>query len=163
MTQTAPREETIINKAKSQFPQSVKEGKIDSDRRLTITIDKDHLQEVARWTRDVLGFDHLIGIACVDYPTQKKIEALYLVASFSKPEIQDIMLTLKAELPRDNPFIASIVSIWQSAHFHEREAFEMFGIKFEGHPDLRKLITLDNWDGPPPMLKDIRFPEMGQR
>ena len=59
--------------------------------------------------------------------------------------------------------IASVVSIWESAHFHEREAFEMFGITFEGHPDLRKLLTLDNWDGPPPMLKDIRFPEMGQR
>ena len=163
MTQTALREETIISKAKSQFPEFVKETKIDSDRRVTITFDKDHLQEIARWTRDVLGFDHLIGIAGVDYPTNKKIEALYLVASFSKPEIQDIILTLKTELLRDTPSIASVVSIWQSAHFHEREAFEMFGIKFEGHPDLRKLLTLDNWDGPPPMLKDIRFPEMGQR
>jgi NADH-quinone oxidoreductase subunit C len=163
MTQTTPREETIINRTKSELPQYVNEAKIDSDRRVTITFDKDHLLEVARWIRDTLGFDHLIGIAGVDYPTQKKIEALYLVASFSKPEIQDIILTLKTELLRDTPSISSIVSIWESAHFHEREAFEMFGIKFEGHPDLRKLLTLDNWDGPPPMLKDIKFPEMGQR
>ena len=164
MTQpTTLREETIITKLKSQFPQYVKETKIDNNRRVTISLDKDHLQEIARWTRDDLGFDHLIGIAGVDYPTHKKIEALYLIGSFSKPEIQDIIVTLKAELPRDNPSISSTVSIWQSAHFHEREAFEMFGIKFEGHPDLRKLLTLDNWDGPPPMLKDIKFPEMGQR
>jgi len=164
VTQTiSAREETVINKTKSQFPQYIKETRIDSERRVTITFDEDHLQEIASWMRDDLGFDHLIGIAGVDYPTQKKIECLYLVASFSKPEFQDIILTLKAELARDNPSISSITSIWQSAHFHEREAFEMFGIKFEGHPDLRKLLTLDNWEGPPPMLKDIKFPEMGQR
>jgi len=157
------REEGIIEKAKSQFPDYIKETKIDGNKRLTITFDKDHLQEIATWTRDDLGLDHLIGIAGVDYPTHKKLEVLYLTGSFSKPEIQDIIVTLKTELPRDAAIISSVVSIWESAHFHEREAFEMFGIKFEGHPDLRKLLTLDNWDGPPPMLKDIRFPEMGQR
>jgi NADH:ubiquinone oxidoreductase subunit C len=157
------REERIIEMARSHFPECVKETKIDNNKRVTISIDKDHLQEIAAWMRDDLGLDHLIGIAGVDYPTHKKLEVLYLVGSFSRPEIQDIVVTLKAEVPRDAPTISSIVSIWESAHFHEREAFEMFGIKFEGHPDLRKLLTLDNWEGPPPMLKDIRFPEMGQR
>ncbi|MGA3404913.1 MAG: NADH-quinone oxidoreductase subunit C [Candidatus Bathyarchaeia archaeon] len=157
------REETIIEKAKSRFPEYIKETKIDNNRRVTISFDKDHVQEIAKWMRDDIGFDHLKGIAGVDYPTHKKLEVLYLAGSFSKPEIQDIIVTLKAELPKDAPTISSVVSIWESAHFHEREAFEMFGINFEGHPDLRKLLTLDNWDGPPPMLKDIKFPEMGQR
>jgi NADH-quinone oxidoreductase subunit C len=157
------REETIIEKAKSRFPEYIKETKIDNSRRVTISFDKDHVQEIAKWMRDDIGFDHLKGIAGVDYPTHKKLEVLYLAGSFSKPEIQDIIVTLKAELPKDAPTISSVVSIWESAHFHEREAFEMFGINFEGHPDLRKLLTLDNWDGPPPMLKDIKFPEMGQR
>jgi NADH-quinone oxidoreductase subunit C len=157
------REEGIIEKAKSRFPEFIKETKIDRDRRVTITFEKDHLQEIATWMRDDLGLDHLKGIAGVDYPTHKKLEVLYLAGSFSKSEIQNIIVTLKTELPRDSAIISSVTSIWESAHFHEREAFEMFGIKFEGHPDLRKLLTLDNWDGPPPMLKDIRFPEMGQR
>ena len=164
MSQTSTsREETIIEKAKSRFPEYIKETKIDNNRRVTISFDKDHVQEIAKWMRDDIGFDHLKGIAGVDYPTHKKLEVLYLAGSFSKPEIQDIIVTLKAELPKDAPTISSVVSIWESAHFHEREAFEMFGINFEGHPDLRKLLTLDNWDGPPPMLKDIKFPEMGQR
>ena len=164
MNQTSTsREETIIEKAKSRFPEYIKETKIDNNRRVTISFDKDHVQEMAKWMRDDIGFDHLKGIAGVDYPTHKKLEVLYLAGSFSKPEIQDIIVTLKAELPKDAPTISSVVSIWESAHFHEREAFEMFGINFEGHPDLRKLLTLDNWDGPPPMLKDIKFPEMGQR
>jgi NADH-quinone oxidoreductase subunit C len=130
---------------------------------VTITFDKDHLLEIAKWMREELGLDHLKGVAGIDFPTHKKLEVLYFLGSFSKPELQNLIVTLKAELPRDNPSIASAVSIWQSAHFHERETFEMFGVKFEGHPDLRKLLTLDNWEGPPPMLKDIKFPEIGQR
>ena len=163
MNQEITREETIINKTKSNFPDFVKDAKIDRHLRLTITFDKDHLLEIAKWMREELGLDHLKGVAGIDFPTHKKLEVLYFLGSFSKPELQNLIVTLKAELPRDNPSIASAVSIWQSAHFHERETFEMFGVKFEGHPDLRKLLTLNNWEGPPPMLKDIKFPEIGQR
>jgi NADH-quinone oxidoreductase subunit C len=163
VNQEITREETIINKTKSNFPDFVKDAKIDRHLRLTITFDKDHLLEIAKWMREELGLDHLKGVAGIDFPTHKKLEVLYFLGSFSKPELQNLIVTLKAELPRDNPSIASAVSIWQSAHFHERETFEMFGVKFEGHPDLRKLLTLDNWEGPPPMLKDIKFPEIGQR
>jgi len=155
--------EEVIEKTRSRFPDYVKEAKIDANKRVIITFDKDHLQEIATWMRDSLGLDHLKGIAGVDYPTHKKLDVLYLTGSLSKPEIQNLIVILRNELPRETPTTKSVTSIWESAHFHEREAFEMFGIKFEGHPDLRKLLTLDNWDGPPPMLKDIRFPEMGQR
>ena len=163
MNQENTREETIINKTKSNFPDFVKEAKVDRHLRVTITFDKDHFLEIAKWMREELGLDHLKGVAGIDFPTHKKLEVLYFLGSFSRPELQDLIVILKTELPRDNPSIASAVSIWQSAHFHERETFEMFGVKFEGHSDLRKLLTLDNWEGPPPMLKDIKFPEIGQR
>ena len=157
------REESIINQLKARFPDAIKEDKIDRAGRVTITFDKTKVLEIAQFMRDELGFDHLKGVAGIDFPTQKRIEVLYFTGTFSKPELQDQLVILKAELPRDDPTISSVVSIWESAHFHERETFEMFGVKFEGHPDLRKLLTLDNWDGPPPMLKDLKFPEMGQR
>ena len=157
------REEALINQLKTRFPEEIKETKIDRPRRVTITFEKDHVLDIAKFMRDDLHFDHVKGVAGVDYPTHKKIEVLYFAASVSKTEIQDLIAILKTELPRDAPVINSVVSIWPSAHFHEHETFEMFGVKFEGHPDLRKLLTLDNWDGPPPMLKDIKFPEMGQR
>lgn len=163
MNQENTREETIINKTKSNFPDFVKEAKVDRHLRVTITFDKDHFLEIAKWMREELGLDHLKGVAGIDFPTHKKLEVLYFLGSFSRPELQDLIVILKTELPRDNPSIASAVSIWQSTHFHERETFEMFGVKFEGHSDLRKLLTLDNWEGPPPMLKDIKFPEIGQR
>lgn len=164
MAQLTPaREESIISQLKTRFPEAIKENKIDRARRVTITFDKDKVLEIAHFMRDELGFDHLKGVAGIDFPTHKKIEVLYFTGTFSKPELQDLLVILKAELPRETPVIQSVVSVWESAHFHERETFEMFGVNFEGHPDLRKLLTLDNWEGPPPMLKDIKFPEMGQR
>ena len=164
MSQTEiSKEEATINQLKRRFPEAVREAKVDRPGRVTVVFENDHVKEIATRMRDELGFDHVKGIAGVDLPTQKKIEVLYFVGAYTKPEIRELIVTLKTELPRENPTIDSVVSIWESAHFHERETFEMFGVKFDGHPDLRKLLTLDNWDGPPPMLKDIRFPEMGQR
>ena len=157
------REEDLVNKLKNRFPEAIKSSKIEGTHRITIGFEKDKLLDIATFMRDDLGFDHVKGIAGVDDPTHKKIEVFYFTGSFSKPEIQDLILVLQTELPRDTPVISSAVTIWESTHFHERETFEMFGVKFDGHPDLRKLLTLDNWDGPPPMLKDIKFPEMSQR
>jgi len=162
-TQSVSREEDLANKLKARFPDAIKESKIEGKHRITLTFDKDKLLDIAGFMRDELGFDHVKGIAGIDEPTHKRIKVLYFAGSVSKPEIEDLILILETELDRGNPVIASAVSVWASAHFHERETFEMFGVKFEGHPDLRKLLTLDNWEGPPPMLKDIKFPEMGQR
>jgi len=154
-------EQKTVDQLKSRFPEAIKEAKVDRAFRVTISFERDHLLEVAKFMRDELGFDHVKGVAGVDFPTQKKIEVLYFAGSYSRSE--QPIVTLKTELPRDNPTISSITSVWESAHFHERETFEMFGVRFQGHPDLRKLLTLDNWEGPPPMLKDIKFPEIGQR
>ena len=160
---SSSREEDIVARLKARFPEAIKDSKVEEKRRITITFEKDRLLEIATFMRDEMGFDHVKGIAGIDEPTHKMIKVLYIAASFSKPEIEDIIVVLETELDRSNPMIASAVSVWASAHFHERETFEMYGVKFEGHPDLRKLLTLDNWEGPPPMLKDIKFPEMGQR
>jgi NADH:ubiquinone oxidoreductase subunit C len=157
------REKTTIRLLKAQFPAAIKDAKVDRAHRITITFEKDRLLEIAKFMRDQLGFDHVKGVAGVDFPTQKKIEVLYFAGSYSKNEVKDFIVTLKTDLPREKPTINSVVSVWESSHYHERETFEMFGVKFEGHPDLRKLLTLDNWEGPPPMLKDVKFPEMGQR
>lgn len=162
-TPNPSREETLVNKLKARFPEAVKGSKVEGSRRVLVTFEKEKLLDLASFIHDELGFDHLKGVAGIDEPTHKRIKVLYFAGSFSKPEIEDIILVLETELDRTSPTISSAVSVWPSAHFHERETFEMFGVKFEGHPDLRKLLTLDNWDGPPPMLKDIKFPEMGQR
>ena len=163
MTQTPSREQALLDKLRTQFQDAIKESKIEGAHRVLVDFERTKFLDLAKFMRDELGIDHVKGIAGVDFPTRKTIEVLYFTGSYSKPELEDLIVVLKAQLPRDTPTISSAVSIWESAHFHERETFEMFGVKFEGHPDLRKLLTLDNWEGPPPMLKDIKFPEMAQR
>jgi NADH-quinone oxidoreductase subunit C len=56
--------------------------------------------------------------------------------------------------------LPSLTPIWESANLFERETYEMFGVNFEGHPNLQKLLLQDNWDGPPPLKKDLKIPEL---
>jgi NADH-quinone oxidoreductase subunit C len=65
---------------------------------------------------------------------------------------------LKVELPRDNPKIGTVEGVWAIANWHEREAFDMFGIRFEGHSDLRRILCPDDWEGYP-LRKDYEQPE----
>lgn len=69
----------------------------------------------------------------------------------------DETVVIKIQLDRDQPVVATVSDIWRTAEFHEREAFEMFGVQFTGHPDLRKLILPDDFEGYP-MRKDFEDP-----
>ena len=69
----------------------------------------------------------------------------------------DETVVIKIQLDRDLPVVATVSDIWRTAEFHEREAFEMFGVQFTGHPDLRKLILPDDFEGFP-MRKDFEDP-----
>lgn len=69
----------------------------------------------------------------------------------------DETVVIKIQLDRDQPVVATVSDIWRTAEFHEREAFEMFGVQFTGHPDLRKLILPDDFEGFP-MRKDFEDP-----
>jgi NADH-quinone oxidoreductase subunit C len=67
-------------------------------------------------------------------------------------------LALKVVLPRENPIVDSVTAIWRTADWHEREAFDMFGIKFNGHPDLRRILMPADWEGHP-LRKDYKHQE----
>jgi NADH:ubiquinone oxidoreductase 27 kD subunit len=67
-------------------------------------------------------------------------------------------IVIKSNINRDNPKIETVSDIWKTANFHEREVYEMFGVKFLNHPDLRLLILPDGWEGKNPMRKDFEDP-----
>ena len=96
------------------------------------------------------GFDHLSSVVGVDYP--ENFEVVYHVWSYSLREL----ISLKVPIPKDDPKVKSVTSIWRGANWHERETAEMFGIIFEGHPDPRKLLLPDDFEGYP-LRKDFKL------
>jgi NADH-quinone oxidoreductase subunit C len=116
------------------------------------------IAEVARFCRDdsELDFDNLMCLAAVDYPGEDppRFEVVYTLFSYSKRH----RYTLKVHAPRDQAAVPSVEEIWGVANWHEREAFDMFGILFTGHSDLRRILLPDDWPGHP-LRKDWEDPE----
>lgn len=99
-----------------------------------------------------LLFDFLFCLTCIDWKTQ-----LTMVYHLDSTKFRHNII-IKSKLAALNPAIETVSDIWQTANFHEREVYEMFGVNFINHPDLRLLILPDGWEGKKPMLKDFEDP-----
>lgn len=99
-----------------------------------------------------LNFDYLFCLTCVDFKTHLTMVYHLESTNFRLP------LVMKVQLDRNKPEIETISHIWRTAEFHEREVYEMFGVNFLNHPDLRLLILPDGWEGKNPMRKDFEDP-----
>ena len=99
-----------------------------------------------------LNFDYLFCQTCVDWKTH-----LTMVYNFESTTNRH-QLVVKVQLDRNRPEIETVSHIWRTAEFHEREVYEMFGVSFLNHPDLRLLILPDGWEGKNPLRKDFEDP-----
>ena len=99
-----------------------------------------------------LQFDYLFCLTCVDWKTH--LTMVYHLSS----TIFRHNIVIKSKLNRSKAEIETVSSIWRTAEFHEREVYEMFGVHFLHHPDLRLLILPDGWEGKNPLLKDFEDP-----
>src|SRR6266487_1382229 len=115
---------------------------------LGLEIDRTHLVAVCRFLRDQLGFDLLSCISGVDMLDH--LETVYHVRSTTR----DQLLQLKVRLENEKPEVDSVVSVWQTANWLERETYDLFGIRFTGHPDLRRMLLDDDFVGFP-LLKSF--------
>ena len=141
--------EDILARIKEAFPAAVVDvpvGMID----FTMVLAAEQLFEVARLLRDEIGMDYLTDVTAVDYP--ECFEVVYHLYSVSKDQGP---LTLKVLLEdKENPEVASVTPLWPGANFMECEVYDLMGIAFSGHPDLRRIML---WDGFPghPLRKDF--------
>lgn len=101
--------------------------------------------------KDGLFFDYLFCLTCVDWKTH-----LTMVYHLSSTRYRH-NIVIKSKLNRETPEIETVCNIWRTAEFHEREVYELFGVNFLHHPDLRKLILPDDWVGYP-LRKDYEDP-----
>jgi NADH:ubiquinone oxidoreductase subunit C len=99
-----------------------------------------------------LLFDYLFCLTCIDWKTH-----LAMVYHLSSTTFRH-NIVVKVKLDNNKPAIATVSHIWRTAEFHEREVYEMFGVDFIDHPDLRLLILPDGWEGKNPMLKNFEDP-----
>lgn len=121
-----------------------------------IVIAPEQVLSVGRLLRDNERtlFDLLSCLTVVDNgPEVQNMEVIYNLYSIPL----DHSLMVKATLDRDNPEIETVSDLWQTANWHEREAYDLFGVKFNNHPDLRRILMPADWEGHP-MLKDYEEP-----
>jgi NADH-quinone oxidoreductase subunit C len=132
--------------------------KFDRDE-MTIYVDRANLREACAILRDDPGcdFNYLSDITCVDwYPAEPRFEVIYHLLSIPKKE----RIRLKVRLDSASPVVESLTPLWPGANYFEREAFDLFGIRFTGHPYLRRLLMPEDWEGHP-LRKD--YPVEGYR
>ncbi|HIH46526.1 MAG TPA: NADH-quinone oxidoreductase subunit C [Candidatus Nitrosotenuis sp.] len=158
-----PFEKSIADKIESQFGSKVK---IDFVKPLRIRIktSKEDVLQVAKFVRDEMHYDHAESVTGVDFPTEKEIEVVYHLGSYTDPQLANQVLALATRAPReenpnpgfDSTRLPSLRDIFYSVEFHERECFEMLGVYFDGHPDNRRLLLPEDWADLPPLRKDFR-------
>jgi NADH-quinone oxidoreductase subunit C len=140
--------QAIAEGIRERFPSEVKEIKEFRDQ-VSLIIKKDRVKEIMEYLHDTpeLCFSYLRDICGVDYLGRKepRFEVVYQLFSISHRHL----IRIRAEVPEDDPVIDSVVSIWDGANWHERECYDMFGIQFKGHPDLRRILMPEDWEGYP--------------
>ena len=150
----------ILKSLTGAFPEAIFEATAESKIRARAYVDKEKAKEVCQYLKDSLQFDHLCSVCGVDYIKRNEFEVVYHIASYNHP----VVLTLKARLPRDYPEIESIVSVYWNANWYERETYELFGILFKNHPNLKPLVLPEDMLGEWPLRKDYEgFPNKTAR
>ncbi len=132
--------------------------KIETKDVLTILIPPNKIYEGIKLLRENenLLFDYLLDITACDYPDKNEFEVIYHLYSFLRNE----RIRIKSELERKKPEILSITSIFPSANWFEREIYDLFGIKFINHPNLKRILLWDNFPGHP-LRKDYPLERKG--
>lgn len=134
----------IQEQINNKFPKVVLEAQPTA-----LIIPKNAFLDIARFLKDELGFENCHCITAVD--RKDRIEVVYHLYS----TLQRLMVTLKVVLPLDDLNIESVVSLWKSANWLERETYDLFGVRFLNHPDLRRIMNPDNWTDFP-LRKDFK-------
>jgi NADH:ubiquinone oxidoreductase subunit C len=125
--------------------------------RIKVNVDPADIIEVATFIRDNLGFDHAESVTGTDYPKNNQIEVIYQLGSYSKDDIAAHILSLATRTNRDDARLPSLINVYKSAEYHERETFEMLGVYFEGHPRNERFLLPEDWADLPPLRKEFRI------
>ncbi|HEX5976895.1 MAG TPA: NADH-quinone oxidoreductase subunit C [Nitrososphaeraceae archaeon] len=151
-----PFEKGLVTQLSSQFGDKVKASYI-RPLRIKIYVDPANIVEVASFLRDSMQFDHAESVAGTDYPKDNQIEVAYHLGSYSRMDLGAHILLLATRTNRDDPRLPTLINIYKSVEYHERETFEMLGVYFEGHPRNERFLLPEDWADIPPLRKEFRI------
>ena len=138
----------IAEMIREKFPEQVIDVTNFRDQ-VAVIIKRDNAFAILKYLHDdpMLSLDHLQDLTAVDWNIKKEVrfEVVYNIYSIKYRH----GIRIKAQVPVNDPSINSVVPIWSGADWHERECYDMFGIKFIGHPDLRRILMPEDWQGHP--------------
>lgn len=135
-----------LERAYPLFSEAIERVVVDRGE-LTLHVKREKLVEVSKILRDSLKFEMCMGVSGVHYPTDagRELHALYPLLSLT----HNRRIRLEVSVPDVDPHIPSVVEVWAGNNWHERETFDMFGIIFDGHPGLTRILMPDDWQGHP--------------
>lgn len=143
MLQT-PLDNDLVKRIRAKFGVALLEA-FEDRKQAILVVDRARLVDISLFLRDDEKFDMLADLTAVDWPKrEKRFDVVLNLYSFSKNE----RLRLKVHAA-DAEEVPSVVSVWPAANWQEREVFDMFGIIFSGHPDLKRILLPDGWQGYP--------------
>jgi NADH-quinone oxidoreductase subunit C len=146
---TVPVHERIEERLRERFPGlSTRRQTGPAVRDFTLVVAAESLVEVCAFLRDDPEFDFamLSWLGGVDYlPREPRFEVVYSLLSLSR----NTRLHLKVQLPGEHPRVPTVIGVWPTANWHEREAYDFYGIEFTGHPDLTRILLPEDWVGWP--------------
>jgi NADH-quinone oxidoreductase subunit C len=151
-----PFEKGLVEQLKNKFGDIVKVVFI-KPLRIKIQVEPQDIVGVASFLRDSMGFDHAESVAGTDYPKDNQIEVVYHLGSYSREELAAHILWLTARTNKDDARLPTLINIYKSVEYHERECYEMLGVYFEGHPRNERFLLPEDWADIPPLRKDFRI------
>jgi NADH/F420H2 dehydrogenase subunit C len=142
--------EEILQQIQSRFQEQIRASEVRRGE-ACLTIKGDSSFEICRFIKEELRYDYLNSLSGVDWIAEGEMEVVYNISSLKQPG----KITLRARIPRNEPVLRSVVPLWATANWHERETFDLFGVHFENHPDLRRILLPEDWIGYP-LRKDYQ-------
>lgn len=148
-TENGLSEEEIVGGLDQQFPSGVEMEKT-RPRRIEVRVDKEVLFDFCKTLKEEYGFDHVSSVTGVDM--EDKMVGVYHISSYPN----QCMIEILVDLPRDEPEVDSITPLWEGANWHEREAYDLLGIVYRNHPDLRRIMLPEDTEFHP-LRKDFKI------
>jgi NADH-quinone oxidoreductase subunit C len=146
--------EDVLTRLRGRFPDAIREAK-EYRGDLSVRLRREDLLAVGEFLRDELAYSFLENLCAVDYlGREPRFEVVYHLFSFANRH----RLCLKVGLAEADPSVPSLTGLWPTANWQEREAYDLMGVVFSGHPSLDRILMPDDWEGHP-LRKDVPLGE----